>query len=201
MSFIVFPRVSVQGVKSLGSHFTCLCRGFEFYEVRKIVIVFQKENGNTFTLLIIFIVKSLQKEQKAQIYNYDPPICRNKHAITSKWFNSLDTNSKSQWSVQPSILSWTLVFAKLLQRYFDKFFCFTLECGIFLAKFCLFSVKTCFSIFQKICQFNILGFFNLKRRSSGLAHFMENQRSQSEKKNLRLRHLYNCHSFKYNKIV
>ena len=28
-------RVSVQGVKSFGSHFACLCRGFEFYEVKK----------------------------------------------------------------------------------------------------------------------------------------------------------------------
>ena len=26
-------RVSVQGVKSLGGHIACLCRGFEFYEV------------------------------------------------------------------------------------------------------------------------------------------------------------------------
>ena len=61
------PRVSVQGVKSLGGHFACLCRGFEFYEVKKkkIVIIFQKENGNTFTLFIIFIVKSLQKEQNS----------------------------------------------------------------------------------------------------------------------------------------
>ena len=29
------PRVSVQGVKSLGGHFASLCRGFEFYEVKK----------------------------------------------------------------------------------------------------------------------------------------------------------------------
>ena len=29
-------RVSVQGVKSLGDHFACLCPGFEFYEVKKI---------------------------------------------------------------------------------------------------------------------------------------------------------------------
>ena len=58
-------RVSVQGVKSLGGHFACLCRGFEFYEVKKIVIIFQKENGNTFTFSIIFIVKSLQKEQNS----------------------------------------------------------------------------------------------------------------------------------------
>ena len=59
-------RVSVQGVKSLGGHFVCLCRGFEFYEVKKkIVIIFQKENGNTFTLLITFIVKSLEKGQNS----------------------------------------------------------------------------------------------------------------------------------------
>ena len=65
----VLLRVSVQGVKSLGGHFACLCQGFEFYEVKKkiFVIIFQKENGNTFTLLIIIIEKSLQKEQKAQI--------------------------------------------------------------------------------------------------------------------------------------
>ena len=28
-------RVSFQGVKSLGGHFACLCRGFDFYEVKK----------------------------------------------------------------------------------------------------------------------------------------------------------------------
>ena len=38
--------------------------GFEFYAVF-IVIIFQKENENTFTLLFIFIVKSLQKEQNS----------------------------------------------------------------------------------------------------------------------------------------
>jgi hypothetical protein len=56
-------RVSVQEVKSLGGHFACLCREFNFYEVKKNVIIFLKEKGNTFTLLVIFIVKSLQKEQ------------------------------------------------------------------------------------------------------------------------------------------
>ena len=56
--------------------------------------LFQKENGNTFTLLIIVLDKSLQKEQIAQITQYDRPlICRNKPAINPKWFNSLDTNS------------------------------------------------------------------------------------------------------------
>ena len=28
-------RVSIQGVKSLGGHFACLCRRFEFYEIKK----------------------------------------------------------------------------------------------------------------------------------------------------------------------
>ena len=64
----------VHGVKSLGGHFACLCRGFEFYEVKKkrFVIIFQKENGNTFTLFIIFVVKSLQKEQNSTNLPYDP---------------------------------------------------------------------------------------------------------------------------------
>ena len=31
---------------------------------KKIIIIFQKENENIFTLLIIFIVKNLQKEQR-----------------------------------------------------------------------------------------------------------------------------------------
>ena len=60
-------RVSVQGVESLGGHFATICRGFDFYEVKitTYIIIFQKEKGNTFTLLIIFIVKSLQKEQNS----------------------------------------------------------------------------------------------------------------------------------------
>ena len=59
------PKVSVQGVESFGGHFATLCREFDFYEVKKKNIIFQKENGNTFTLLIIFIEKSLQKEQNS----------------------------------------------------------------------------------------------------------------------------------------
>ena len=37
-------RVSVQGVKSLGGHFARLCRGFEFYEVKKNCYYFSKRN-------------------------------------------------------------------------------------------------------------------------------------------------------------
>ena len=36
-------RVSVQGVKSLGGQFACLCQGFEFYEVKKILLLFFKK--------------------------------------------------------------------------------------------------------------------------------------------------------------
>ena len=58
-------RVSVQGVVSVGGHFATLCREFDFYEVKENINVFQKVNGNVFTLLIIFILKSLQKEQNS----------------------------------------------------------------------------------------------------------------------------------------
>ena len=59
-------RVSVQGVKSLGGHFACLCRGFKFYEVKTkfFFIIFQKGNGNTFTLFIIFYSEKSSKRAK-----------------------------------------------------------------------------------------------------------------------------------------
>ena len=44
LSLCQASRVSVQGVKSLGGHFACLCRGFEFYEVkRKLLLFFKKK--------------------------------------------------------------------------------------------------------------------------------------------------------------
>ena len=63
--FYIQARVSVQGVKSLGGYFACLFRKFDFYEVKKKYFYFSKEKGNTFTLLIISIVKILQKEQSS----------------------------------------------------------------------------------------------------------------------------------------
>ena len=54
-------RVSVQGAKSLGCHFACLCWGFDYHEVKK-WYYFSKRKATVFTLLIIFTVKSLQKE-------------------------------------------------------------------------------------------------------------------------------------------
>ena len=43
----------------------------KFMKKKKIVTIFQKENGNTLTLLIICIVKSLQKEQNSTNHYYD----------------------------------------------------------------------------------------------------------------------------------
>ena len=80
--------------KSLGGHFACLCRVFEFYEVKKKkCYYFWKRKWKYFYTFIIFLVKSLQKEQNSINLLLWPPICRNKPAITQKWFNSLDTNS------------------------------------------------------------------------------------------------------------
>ena len=74
------------------------------------VIIFQKENGNTFTLSIIFILKSLQKEQNSTNLLLWPPICWNKSAITPKWFNSLDTNSSAKFSKSFVIWMWVSKF-------------------------------------------------------------------------------------------
>ena len=34
------PKVSVQGIKQLGGHFACFCREFDFYEVKKNILLF-----------------------------------------------------------------------------------------------------------------------------------------------------------------
>ena len=47
-------------------------------------------------------MKSLQKEQNSTNLLLWPPICRDKPAITPKWFNSLDTNSSLWVWIPPS---------------------------------------------------------------------------------------------------
>jgi hypothetical protein len=70
--------------------------------------LFQKENGNTIALFIIFLVKSLQKEQKAQIMEYKPQ---------SAGINLLSPQSDST--------PWTLTLARILTDSFDfPKFCF-----------------------------------------------------------------------------
>ena len=77
------------------NHLAAILGVWFLWSKTKNIIIFQKERGNAnaFTLLILFIVKSLKKEQNSTNLLLWPPICRNKHAITPKWFNSLDTNS------------------------------------------------------------------------------------------------------------
>ena len=57
-------RVSVQGVKSLGGHFACLCRGFDFYEVKKNIIIFQKRKGKYFNTFNHFYSEKSSKRAK-----------------------------------------------------------------------------------------------------------------------------------------
>ena len=63
-------KVSVQGVVALGGHFATLCKELDFF----FNINFQKEKANTFTLLIILFVKSLQIELHSTnlLLSYDP---------------------------------------------------------------------------------------------------------------------------------
>ena len=91
-------RVSVQGVVSLGGHLANIMPGVWFLWRKKLwLFFFQKENGNTFTFLIILIVKKLQKEQNGTNQLLWPPICRNKRAITLKWINSYKTNFNTMY--------------------------------------------------------------------------------------------------------
>jgi hypothetical protein len=60
--------------------------GVDFYEVKKILLFFKKKREILlqFTLLIIFIVKNLKKEQNHTNLQLYSSICRNKRAITPK---------------------------------------------------------------------------------------------------------------------
>ena len=57
-------RVSVQGVKSLGGHFACLCRGFEFYEVEKRCYYFAKRKWKYFYIFNHFYSEKSSKRAK-----------------------------------------------------------------------------------------------------------------------------------------
>ena len=62
----VLLRVSVQGVKSLSRHFACLCRGFEFYEVKnkKICYYFSKRKWKYFYTFNHFYSEKSSKRAK-----------------------------------------------------------------------------------------------------------------------------------------
>ena len=51
-------RVSVQGDKSLGGHFACLCQGFDFYKVKK-------RKGKYFDTFNHFYSEKSSKEQNS----------------------------------------------------------------------------------------------------------------------------------------
>ena len=43
-NFGAISKVSDQGIKSLGGNFTCLCREFDFYEVKKVLLFFKMKS-------------------------------------------------------------------------------------------------------------------------------------------------------------
>ena len=57
-------RVSVQGVKSLGGHFACLCQRFEFYEVKKNCYYFSKRKWKYFYTFNHFYSEKSSKSAK-----------------------------------------------------------------------------------------------------------------------------------------
>ena len=92
VGYLINFRVSVRAVESLGGNFATLYAGDLIFKSWKKIIIFQKEKGNTYTLLIVFIVKSLQKERKGTNLLLWPPIYWNKRATTPKWISSQETN-------------------------------------------------------------------------------------------------------------
>ena len=67
----MYSRVSVQGVKSFGGHFACLCWGFEFYEVKKMSLFFKKKMEIFYTFNH-FYSEVFEKSKIAQICCYGP---------------------------------------------------------------------------------------------------------------------------------
>ena len=59
-----YNRVSVQGVKLLGGHFACLCRGFDFYEVKKKCYYFSKRKWKYFYTFHHFYSEKSSKRAK-----------------------------------------------------------------------------------------------------------------------------------------
>jgi hypothetical protein len=59
-----YIRVSAQGVKSLGSHFACLCRGFEFCEGKKNCRYFSKRKWKYFYTFYHFYSEKSSKRAK-----------------------------------------------------------------------------------------------------------------------------------------
>ena len=62
--YTIFNGVCVPGVKSLGVHFACLCRGFDFYEVKKYYYYFSKRKGKYFYTFNHFYSEKSSKRAK-----------------------------------------------------------------------------------------------------------------------------------------
>ena len=62
--YIISPtRVSVQGVKLLGGHFACLCREFDFNEVKRILSFSRRKGKYLYTFNHFYSEKSSKREK------------------------------------------------------------------------------------------------------------------------------------------
>ena len=65
LACMLYPRVSVQGVKSLGGQFACLCRGVVFSQVKNnIYYYFSKRKGKCFYTFNHFYSEKSSKRAK-----------------------------------------------------------------------------------------------------------------------------------------
>ena len=63
-NFGAISKVSDQGIKSLGGNFTCLCREFDFYEVKKLLFFLKKRKGKYFYTFNYFYSEKSSKSTK-----------------------------------------------------------------------------------------------------------------------------------------
>ena len=70
----ISARVIVQGVKSLGGHFACLCREFDFYEVKKKYYYFSKRKWKYFYTFNHYFSEKYSKRAKST--NHPVQSCR-----------------------------------------------------------------------------------------------------------------------------
>ena len=59
--FKVIPRVSVQGVESLGGHFATSCQEFDFYEVKKYYYFSKRKEKYFYTFNHFYSEKSSKR--------------------------------------------------------------------------------------------------------------------------------------------
>ena len=72
-------RVSVQGFKPLVGHFACLCRGFEFYEVKKKMLLYLKKKMEILLHFLSFFLEPAPCSAVLTLSPHEPAIKSSTH--------------------------------------------------------------------------------------------------------------------------